>query len=249
MKRFARDLFSLGGFTVAREPRPLLKTAGSRMKPSFDMAMSFYLLRKGSRPFFVQVGAYDGVDGDPLHQYVKRGMMSGCLLEPQSQFFDQLRSNYGGIPGLVFKRVAIGPAAGEQTLYRVRPGTPGPGWLHQIASFRREVVLKHARDVPGLEAAIISEVVPVITFDDLFDELQVRPDIVVVDTEGYDSEVVKQLLATGCRPGLIHYEHKHLSKNDRDECLGLLIACGYRIALGDADTTALLPLPADREWG
>ena len=207
---------------------------------SFDTALSHYLLCRKHPPFFIQVGAFNGVDGDPLHKYVQKGVLKGCLIEPQADFFEQLRSNYSGVEGLVFKRVAIGPAHGEATLYRVRPGTPGPWWLYQIASFRREVLLKHAPDVPGLEAAIITESVPVTTFEELFAELNLRPDIVVIDTEGYDYEVIKQLCSTGCRPDLIHYEHKHLSEPDKEACLRMLIQAGYRGAVGDEDTTALL---------
>ncbi len=239
VKHGIRQYLARRGFALVRQPRPLILRQDSQLLASFDMILSRYLLWRKHPPYFVQVGAFNGVDGDPLHSYVQRGLLKGCMIEPQSDFFDQLKSNYAGIQDLVFKRAAIGPAPGLATLYRVRPGTPGPPWLYQIASLRREVLLKHAAAVPGLEAAVVTESVPVTTFDELFAELGVRPDIVVVDTEGYDYEIIKMLYGTGCRPDLILYEHKHLSECDKEACLQLLIDAGYCAAVGAGDTSAL----------
>jgi FkbM family methyltransferase len=239
VKHSIRRHLARRGFALVRQPRPLLLHDDAQLIVSFDMILSRYLLGRKHPPNFIQVGAFNGVDGDPLHSYIQRGLLKGCVIEPQSEFFEQLKANYDGIEDIVFKRAAIGPATSIATLYRVRPGTPGPSWLYQIASLRREVLLKHASVVPGLEAAIVTETVPVTTFDELFAELGFRPDIVVIDTEGYDYEIIKRLYETGCRPDLILYEHRHLSELDKEACLQLLIDAGYCAAVG-ADTIALL---------
>ncbi len=249
IKRFLHHVLAVGGFTIVRSPRAFRSTPSSQLDVSFDMVLCEYLLRRKESPSFVQVGAFNGVDGDPLHEYVQRGLLKGCLIEPQADYFEQLRSNYAGIDGLVFKRAAVGKAPGEASLYRVRPGTPGPEWLFQIASFRREVLMRHAPCVPGLEAAIVTETVPVITFGGLFAELNARPDIVVIDTEGYDYETVKNLLAADCRPDIIMYEHKHLIEPDKNACIRLLIGAGYKLAVGDIDTIAILPESQDSRAG
>jgi hypothetical protein len=151
------------------------------------------------------------------------------------------QATYVGIEGLHFKRTSIGPERGNRLLYRVRPGTTGPEWLYQIASFSREVLLKHAPDVPGLEQSIITELVPTITFDELVAELPVNPSVVVIDTQGYDFEIVKLLNVAERKPRLVLYEHKHLVAADQNACVELLIAAGYQVALTGQDTVAYLP--------
>ena len=146
-----------------------------------------------------------------------------------------------GSTGSASTRAAIGASSGQATLYRVRPGTAGPPWLFEIASFRRDVLLKHATIVPNLEEAIVTETVPTITFNELFAELETKPDIVVIDTEGFDYEIVKLLEATAHRPRIILYEHKHLSPADQDACVELLTRAGYRIILLKVDTVAYFP--------
>ncbi len=110
--------------------------------------------------------------------------------------------------------------------------------MQQLASFRRDFILKHAADVPGLADHIITEDVDVVTFDDIYAGLQSVPNVIVMDAEGYDWELIKLLDVPTRRPAVIHYEHKNLSVQDRNACLELLIGVGYRIFVGRTDTTA-----------
>ena len=240
LKSIIRGAFALSNLDVSRRPKPLLEYPKATIEPAFDLILCHYLVHS-QQPYFLQIGAFNGIDGDPLHQYVKKGLLKGCLVEPQPEPFEQLRLNYTGVEGLAFRRAAIGPRSGTQTMWRVRPGTVGPSWLHQIASFRREVLLEHSNDIPGLEDAIVGEEVPTITFDELYADLWTVPDIVVIDTEGYDYEIIKLLNLPVRKPRIIHYEHKHLSIVDRDALLRLLISHEYRIAVKGYDTTAYLP--------
>ena len=241
LERVQRAL-SRSGWVLLRRPPALCTDPEAHLDLSFDHVISEFLVQSERIPTFVQVGAFDGVSGDLLHRYAMKGLIRGCLIEPQADAFEQLRANYAGVEGVQFRRAAIADRSGEATLYRVRPGTPGPNWLYQIASFRRDVLLKHAAIVPGLEDAIITESVPTITFGDLFSELGYEPDIVVIDTEGYDFEVIK-LLDVGLRqPRIILYESKHLVPRDRDACIDLLRAAGYRLAVLAVDTVAYLPM-------
>ena len=44
--------------------------------------------------FFVQIGANDGINHDPLHEYVTKYNLSGLVVEPQPDVFELLRKNY-----------------------------------------------------------------------------------------------------------------------------------------------------------
>ena len=240
-KNTVRRTLSRQGYNVDRIPPVLGANPRARLRLSFDHVLCRHLVHQPGVPYFVQVGAFDGVSGDPLYPYVKRGLLKGCLVEPQADAFERLKANYAGVEGMAFKRAAIGPRSGSATLYSVRPGTAGPEWLPQIASFSRETLLKHARYIPGLEESIITEAVPMVTFEELMADLSAPPDIVVIDTEGYDFEVIKHLRAAGLKPRLILYEHKHLSAADQNACAGLLLAAGYEVASVGEDTVAYSP--------
>jgi FkbM family methyltransferase len=239
------------GLAVVRRPPLLCHNPNNCLEITFDHVLCHYLLRVDRVPYFLQIGAFDGVSGDPLHFYVRRGLLKGCLLEPQTDAFQQLCANYAGCEGLTFKQAAIGVQSGTAALYRVRPGTTGPEWLYQIASFDKDMLLKHAAVVPGLEQAVVVETVPVVAFDELFAELRVAPDIVVIDTEGYDFEVIKLLNVPMRKPSIIQYEYVHLRAQDQHACLELLASLGYVMAKSGSDMVAYLAgaLAEQCAWG
>jgi FkbM family methyltransferase len=241
IRRAIRRAMTRRGLTLTRTPAALLETPSAVLQFSFDHVLSHFLLHCSTPPTFIQIGAFDGKSGDPIYPYIKRGLLKGCFVEPQADAFQNLQANYAGVEGVRFKRAAIGPKSGEATLYRVKPGTPGPEWLFQIASFSRDVLMKHAPYAPGLEQAIITETVPTVTFDELLAELPEPPSVVVIDTEGYDYEIVKLLDVPRRKPSLILYEHKHLSDADQNACVKLLIDAGYLVAPIGQDTVASQP--------
>jgi len=65
-------------------------------------------------------------------------------------------------------------------------------------------------------------------------------DLLVIDAEGWDYEIIRSIDFAAVRPRIIRYEHQVLSERDRNACLALLAAQGYRFLLEDADTTAIL---------
>ena len=72
----------------------------------------------GSPPFFVQVGANDGLKDDQLSQYIKQDGWSGILIEPQAEAFERLQFNYRDCDNLRFENTAIGAEQGTLKLYR-----------------------------------------------------------------------------------------------------------------------------------
>jgi hypothetical protein len=45
---------------------------------------------------------------------------------------------------------------------------------------------------------------------------------------------------TQVRPAIINYEHAHLSADDWNAAVGLLVSQGYRVGVGRLDTVACL---------
>ncbi len=62
-----------------------------------------------------------------------------------------------------------------------------------------------------------------------------RIDLLQIDTEGFDYEVLKQIDFEDMAPQIIHYEHKHLSPEDRGESAKLLLRNGFQVVFDRSD--------------
>lgn len=62
--------------------------------------------------------------------------------------------------------------------------------------------------------------------------------ILVIDTEGFDFEIVKYALAMRSPPSIIHFETIHLNRSDRLESRKILSSRHYCIIESETDTLA-----------
>ncbi len=192
--------------------------------------------------FFLQVGANDGKLDDPLYPLIVRHRLRGLLVEPMPDSFAALRENFADQPQLLFENCAIGAHDGEQELFRVRPGAYDNVGIQGMAGFNRDVILRHKSYYPGLEQNIESLRVRTMTFASLMRTHGItHVDLVVVDTEGYDFEILKMVFGSGMRPRIVSYERVHLSIADQLACREMLIGYGYGFAATRFDTVALRP--------
>jgi FkbM family methyltransferase len=63
-----------------------------------------------------------------------------------------------------------------------------------------------------------------------------RISLLQVDTEGYDFEIIKQIDNLPERPIAINYEHKHLSKRDRNLAWDFLVSRSYKLSIHGLDS-------------
>lgn len=202
------------------------------------MALRLEQSRRGPLTL-VQIGAFDGRTHDPVYSYVSEAQPRTVLVEPQPRPFALLQEAYRHQPRCTCVNAAISDQDGTRVLYTISDQVEGPDWLHQIASFRREVLLKHVPDFPGLERLITPLDVPCLTPQSLMRACALDSiDALIVDTEGFDAEVVKLFFAAGIRPAIVFYEHRHLSPADQNDCLSLLIQSGHQVAVLPYDVLA-----------
>jgi hypothetical protein len=84
--------------------------------------------------------------------------------------------------------------------------------------------------VPEIESHIVEDRIESISFHSLVARYRPpRIDLIVIDTEGYDLEILRQLDLIRFKPDLIVYEHKHLNELERTIAADLLIANGYSV--------------------
>jgi FkbM family methyltransferase len=225
-------------------PEPLLRRPDAGFTLSLDILLAYYRYSCSSpAPLrYCQVGAFNGVMQDPVFPLIEKYNLTGILLEPQPQPFEELRRNYARFQGFKLINAAISDRNGTQTLYKVRHDAKGPEWLHGIASFDKSVLLRHAGSVPGLESMLETQEVRAVTFATLFEECGVdRLDFLQIDTEGYDGEILRLFDFERYKVPIVNFEHKHLSRQDSERSLSLLIDHGYKIAIGrQGDTLACL---------
>jgi FkbM family methyltransferase len=235
VRSYGRDWFET---RFRGTPRGMLNYRSAELKLDLDFVLSHYRIEH-PEVCYLQIGAFDGVQGDPVYPLIARHRLRGILVEPQKDAFARLKANYAEFGGFRFINAAIGDHDGESILYRIKPEAQGPAWLHQIASFDREVILGHAHMVPNLESMIESEKVRCMTFPTLLDEVGVQTvDMLQVDAEGFDAEILRLFDVAKRTPAIVRFEHKHLSAADHADTLARLVHEGYRFAVCGSDTLA-----------
>ncbi len=195
----------------------------------------------GSELFFVQVGAFDGRSGDPLHEWIVRYEWRGILVEPQPRAFAALQRTYADRPDLTLRNVAVAERRGTRTLYTIREDLDdAPWWTHQVASFDREHVTSRGLAAGGEK---IVEPVPVecVTFAELLDGVE-RVDLLQIDVEGYDATLLGLFDFDRYRPAIVSFENVHLSPRELNSAIRRLVEYDYRVGVCGKDTVGWQPL-------
>lgn len=195
--------------------------------------------------FFVEVGANDGDQHDHLRPFLATHGWRGIMVEPVPYVFERLRANYGDHPGIVLENAAIADRDGELPFYHLRESRDRTAegllrWYDGLGSFSRETILNHAPLLPDLEQRLVCVPVPSLTFATLCARHGVdRVDLLILDTEGYDHEILRSIDWEARRPRLVIYEHYHLSPGDKAQARDLLAAHGYEAKEEGFDTWCL----------
>lgn len=230
--------------------KALARNPGVHVRQAFRRFRSFRNLldelADERRIAVVQIGANDGRDalGDLIRDRADR-IKRALLIEPQQAAFERLVRHHEGRREVVCLNAAIDREPGERILYtigRCADHRLGDG----IASFDRRHVEKeiragtNVRSDSEVAALITEETVMVATIGGAAAAAGIEwPDVLLVDTEGYDGEIVRMVLEAGRLPSVIQYEHKHLTQSDRNYLSNALRRRGYRLWADQADVWGL----------
>jgi FkbM family methyltransferase len=194
--------------------------------------------------FFIQIGANDGHNDDPIFNFIKKDKWKGILVEPVPYLFDKLKMNYKEYhSNLFFENSAIAAQNGKLPFYRLKniESSGVSKWYEGLGSFRKDVILKHKSAIPDFDDIFLEDYVNTISFDQLLKKYSVsKLNLIHIDTEGYDYEIIKLIPILKYKIDFIMFEHKHLSKSDYRNCKKMLIKYGYKVLKNsDFDTTAV----------
>jgi len=210
------------------------------------------VLSKGNRVCLIQIGAFIGdTENDPLHRFLTDCADTGIalkavLVEPVREFYEKLKWNYRGVPGIHFENVAIAETSGPQKFYRlgVDPVAHGfPAWLSQLGSLKDERMTtmwdncERSEDCKAfyLQHRVV-DTIDCITSRELFERNGISEiDLLQIDAEGYDFEILRTIDFQTIRPRFINYERMLLQEAE-PECRGLMRRAGYRLIDFQQDT-------------
>ena len=238
IKRLVSRAAASRGIELRKVPRTLLQNWQARLGVDLRMVVA---LQESKHPeiTFVQIGAYDGVSGDALHELIGPNWR-GIFVEPQPSAFVKLKQRYGEDYRFTLANVAIGDRDEVRNLYAIdtRDGNLPP-WAEQVASFRRDVLESQVAHIPDIKQRILTIPVECVTLATLLKRSNIEKlDLLQLDTEGYDGVIVRSIDFQTHRPAIIRYEHKHLDHAERDQTISKLISAGYKVAVEYEDTIA-----------
>lgn len=175
-------------------------------------------------------------------------------------FENELKETYKGFDNVKLANVAIDSECGTKKLYKV--GFSDSKWATGLSSFNKEMVQKQydrgyvrksalavGEELPdNKEDYISTERIRTLTFEKLIEQYDISAvDGLFVDAEGFDYELVRMFDIEKYQPGLVMFEHQHMTKSEEWELIDSFRAHDYSIFRGTNNTLAHLPEQLERQ--
>jgi hypothetical protein len=159
------------------------------------------------------------------------------LVEPLPDMFERLVGNYENTQGLLrFECCAIGETDGETDIWRVDPEAIKNGLVEDWADGCTTMLPdKH---LPQLKQYRIPVRIKTKTMKTLIEQWNKRPDLIQIDTEGYDFEVFMQCHNLNLDPDVYKIEIAHITYNTAVYMRHLLEERGYKTLIDGYDLVA-----------
>ncbi len=201
----------------------------------------------------IQVGANDGINNDPIHKFIKRDKWNGVLLEPQREVFEKYLSRiYKKDKGIITLNAAIGERDAQTSLYKI--GFSNARWATGLATFNKKVLegafesgyVKAKSQEEGIEIPkdsskhIVEENIETISPKTLLSQYDLQKiDLLMMDTEGFDFEVIKMFDIATSKPNMIIFEHHHFDTDKNNEIKAYLNNHDYQTIQIGSNTVAI----------
>ena len=232
--KLLKKFLGLFGFKIL--PKDTVKTERIIESYTFNCSdLIKFLVNEKKIDQIIQVGANDGKSDDFLRNSINKNTKV-LLVEPIKSAFLELKKNYSDYNNVEFINKALDIKQGKKKIYSVNPDyyenykkkyeSNDVSWLTVLASFEKDHLIKH-----GIKKNHIHSVdVDCITFNDLilqynFDKLG----LLVMDTEGYDSVLVKDFIENSKLRPVIIFEWIHMKKEIAENIINLLKVNNYEL--------------------
>ncbi len=189
---------------------------------------------------FIQLGAHNGLQGDPIRELIADDpRWSGVLVEPNPSAFAELSKSYPDNGRIMLKRAAASDAPGQAAFYSFSPpdGTDPSelfDWWSEISSFDLGHVQRFLPE--RFHSAIRTDEVDVVTIAGIVAEFGLgRLDLLVMDIEGHEAAILRDLAGRPNPPRLIMFEHKHMTPAALADCTAWFRHEGYELKMYGRD--------------
>ena len=236
-RRAMAAMFKLCGHRLERRWPFLPKAEGHALNLGFEDLLELQFAR--SRSFTAMViGAYDGTANDPTSDFIRKRRCRAIFVEPQPGPFERLREHYGACENVMLLNAAIDENSGSRIMYSIPPGIEGlPDWVEQLASFRKDHLLQHESQAPGLSQHIRAHQVPTISFSALLGRYSLEGlDALQIDAEAMDAQLLAWFPFERIKPGVLHYETAHMTGDEAGSLRARLRGLGYTVSASDSPT-------------
>mgnify|MGYP003956164345 CR=1 FL=1 len=189
----------------------------------------------------IQVGANDGIKGDPLYNFVVKfnNKIKLLAIEPQEGPFNQLKKNYSNSRNIFFSQKAIGDGS-EKEFYSFNKNYSKfhntDNTFDRHSSFEKTHLIERLTNsniknneinnyinISKIKSYKLHEII-----DDINDDFN-EIDFLQIDAEGYDDEVIKNSSIEKYKFKFINYEFKNLSEKRLNNLHEYLQQNGYEI--------------------
>ena len=207
---------------------------------------------RNTNSFILQVGANDGFVSDPIYKFVKKFNLKGLVIEPQKVPFEVLKQVYYKNQ-ITVVNYAIDKENSVRKLYKY--SFSDDRWASGKSSFNHDHLLRGIQNGSIERKAkkyniklpenknewITFELVETMNFNSIFERHHIeKVNVLIIDTEGFDYEIIKMFDFSFNKPELIIFENTHIPKDEYFQCKEMLDNLGYQIQEEKADTVAIL---------
>ena len=167
-----------------------------------------YLFENKMIKQLIQIGSNDGQRFDEINKYIKKYSTNCVLVEPIKIYFNQLKENYKNQDNVIFENLAVSVNNEINHLYKVKESKINNYDEHVkgITSFDKNHLIKH-----GVKSSHIEiEKVDSISIINLIDKYKNKVDLMIIDTEGYDGNIIIDLLENSNIKPILVFEYIHI---------------------------------------
>lgn len=191
--------------------------------------------------FFIEIGAYDGITGDPIHEAVVKNNWNGILVEPVPDYYDELLENYKNQSGLSFEKVAVSSESCDSKEFyywkKQNVGKGVKGWEYGCANFNLNKDRKWKRKArEGIRGIADVKVTTVSELCDKHNATHVN--LLHIAGEGHDFEIIKGIDFENMTPDVIHFQSERIDirhatefLNDKNYVVYVGAKLGYSLAI------------------
>lgn len=155
----------------------------------------------------IQIGANDGKRFDTINKFIKKYSPHCILVEPIKEYFEQLKENYKLEKNIIFENLAISIKNELNFLYKVKQSKieKYDDHIKGISSFDINHLKKHGVKSYDIEKEKIEN----ISISNLINKYGNKVDLLLIDAEGYDVNIVLDLLEKSEVRPIIIFEYIH----------------------------------------